>query len=160
MRNLAFWTVVGVALVAANGSVFAASLVPTDQHFKVRGGITVYGPNLRQGCPAIWGGRVDKNGVAKIEAANFGYNGFCQHFRFAGLPWGFKATGVGRVKISGVSFTVPGIVCGPSTINGRLSSGGEITFHAALAGDHCYVGTDGGSVGIGMQTYPPITTVP
>lgn len=156
MKNLAIWTVVGVVLVAANGSVFAATLVPTGQNFKAKGGISLFGPDLGSDCNVNFKGKVDNKGTGEITYATFETTQACTKIRSAGLPWKFKATGEGAGKIMGISITAPGVFCGPSNIPVQISSGGAITINNAAMAGHCTVATIEGP----LQTYPPITTAP
>lgn len=148
--------VVSMVLSCVAGSTVAASLSPAHQNFHMVGDTSINSPDLVVNCMARLEGRIDSKGVGEITFANFkNTNVNCpDKTRLEGLPWKFRATGLGAGKIEGVTITVLlKTYCGPSTIPVHIGNGGIVSFDSAHMNGKCsFTGS--------LQSTPPITAAP
>ncbi|SDI25001.1 alkane oxidation protein activator PraA [Paraburkholderia phenazinium] len=115
-----------VALICAALSpiVSAATIGPAGSSFSAPGTINVstpIAPNVS--CGITLSGVVSKDGTyAQINSVALTGGGLCGVPQITGLPWKLVATSTTTGNVANVGFSVLGVGCGPSTINGSWSN--------------------------------------
>jgi hypothetical protein len=112
----------------------AFSLNPKSTVFTLSGPVTFNVTGVTINCSITMTGNVDSSGVGHITSVSVSGGGICPLVMPTRLPWTLTATGPTALTLSGLSFTITGLVSagpGPALVS---LSGGTLTLSTTLSG--------------------------
>jgi hypothetical protein len=152
MKTLAAIAMAGLTTFGAVGSAAAFSFSPPDTPLKLRGTLTITGPQGAFQCEVVWRGTSGHPRPQLFQAISD-----CR-YNPTSLPWRLRATALNKATILDFAFVpIPGQdalgPCGPGDLFAKVSSTGVWSFKNSPLPGGC---TINGS----LTSDPPVTIVP